>query len=110
MKFRVIITAAAEHDADAIYLWLLKRSPRGANNWWTAFSHAIDSLRQNAQSFGLAPESTEPPEDVREVTFKTRHGRPYRLLFTIRDDFAYVLRVRGTGQPLLTPSEIEFPE
>ncbi|HUG68869.1 MAG TPA: type II toxin-antitoxin system RelE/ParE family toxin [Pirellulaceae bacterium] len=109
MTFRVIVTDPAEEDADAIYIWLQHQSPRRSINWWRAFLRAIDSLRQNAQSFGLAPESTEHPDDVREFTFKTRYGRPYRLLFTIRDDVAYVLRIRSTGQPLLTNDEIVFP-
>ena len=83
MKFPIIITEPAEDDADAIYLWLQKRSQRGAVNWWKAFSHAADSLRQNADSFGLAPESTDHPEAIREFTFSTRHGDSYRLIYIL---------------------------
>jgi plasmid stabilization system protein ParE len=110
MTFRVIITDLAEDDAGAIYVWLQQRSPRGAVNWWAAFLRAVDSLRRNAESFGLAPESTDHHEEIREFTFKTRHGHPYRLLFTIRGDIVYALRVRSSGQPLLTSDEIEIPE
>lgn len=110
MTFRVIITDPAEDDAGAIYLWLQRRSPRGAVNWWTAFLYAVDSLRRNAQSYGLAPESSDHPEDIREFTFSTQHGNTYRLVFILRDDIVYILRVRGTGQSLLSHVEIKLPE
>ena len=110
MKFRVIITRSAEADADEIYDWIRERSPAGAGKWWRAFLQAIDLLRKNADSFGQAAEARAGIERLHELMFKTRHGRTYRIVFNIRGDTVYALRVRTTGQSLLTPDEIDFPE
>ena len=44
--------------------------------------------------------------EVRHMTFKTRRGRPYRLLFTLADREARVLHVRGPGQDLVSADEL----
>lgn len=38
--------------------------------------------------------------------FKTRKGRKYRVLFTIQDQTAIILHVRGPGQDLLDPDDL----
>ena len=108
--FTVILTEPADSDVDRILQWLEERSLRGAKSWLNSYRQAIAALRESADSFGLAPESTGHPENIREFTFSTRHGNTYRLVFILRADIVYVLRVRGTGQSLLSHDEIEFPE
>ena len=108
--FTVILTEPADSDVDGILQWLEERSPRGAKSWLNSYRHAIEAIRESGDSFGLAPESTDHPEDIREFTFSTRHGNTYRLVFIVRGDIVYVLRVRGTGQSLLSHDEIELPE
>lgn len=40
-------------------------------------------------------------DDLRETYFKTRHGRRYRIVFTIIGTEVRVLRIRAPGQRLL---------
>ncbi|MCA9142146.1 MAG: type II toxin-antitoxin system RelE/ParE family toxin [Planctomycetaceae bacterium] len=108
--YTVILTEPADSDVDDILQWLEDRSLQGAKSWLNSYQHAIQSLSKSANSFGLAPESADHREDIREFTFSTRHGNTYRLVFILRDDIAYILRVRGTGQSLLSANEIQFPE
>jgi plasmid stabilization system protein ParE len=110
MIFTVDVTERAERDVSSVLQWLRERSPRGAANWLNRYHHALRTLRANADGFGLAPEADEPGEDLREITFKTRHGNAYRIVFIIRGEIVHVLRVRSTAQALLTSDELEFPE
>lgn len=108
--FTVVLTEPADRDVDEILQWLKERSLRGASSWRSSYRRAIAVIQEHGDSFGLAPESIDHAEDIREFTFSTRHGNIYRLIFILRDDIVYVLRVRGTGQSLLSRDEIELPE
>lgn len=57
----------------------------------------------------MAVESEGRQRDVRQVIFKTRHGREYRALFAIMDETVVILHLRGPGQDLLDPDEIREP-
>ncbi len=108
--FTVKVTEPAFSDVDHIISWLEERSLSGAKNWRTAFDIALGRIARNALSFGLAPESLDHDEDVHELTFSTRYGHTYRVVYIVRSETVYVVRVRGTGQPILPPDEITFPE
>jgi hypothetical protein len=43
---------------------------------------------------------------LRQATFRTRHGRTYRAVFTIVGDQVRILRVRGPGRPPLEADEL----
>jgi hypothetical protein len=58
----------------------------------------------------LAAEDDHVEFEVREILFKTRHGLIYRALFTIREETATILHVRGPGQDLLDCVEIREPK
>lgn len=104
--FRVSILPRAEIDVDAIYFWLLSRSPKGAHAWFVAFEQALDRLSTDADSCGSAPEAEQLNRGVKQCLFKTRRGRTYRAVFVIDDFEAIILRVRGPGQPTLKEDEI----
>jgi hypothetical protein len=62
-------------------------------------------LRAHASPFSrnpyvaaLAPENEFVAREIRHIVFRTRHGRPYRALFTIVGNEVRILRVRGPGQ------------
>jgi len=69
----------------------------------------VKGLRQQPLGYGTAPESTLIGREIRQVTFKTRRGRMYRLLFEIRGAEIIVLHVRGPGQRLLGKDDIRRP-
>lgn len=109
MSFPVHELPRAKADKQKIVEWLLERSRAGAAAWITAYDDAIERLEQNADSYGEALENKECPcVDVRQLLFKTRRGRVYRIVFFIEQTDVFVLRVRGPGQPCLKPDEIDL--
>ncbi|MEX2113234.1 MAG: hypothetical protein WD845_08620 [Pirellulales bacterium] len=107
MSYRVHLTHSAEVDVDAILKWLRERSPAGSETWFRRWREVLDSLGNRADACGLAPESEDHPHAIRQVIFKTKQGRPYRVLFAIREDCVFVLHVRGPGQDVVRPEELE---
>jgi plasmid stabilization system protein ParE len=106
MKFFVKILDRATADSDEIYLWIAKRSRQGAWHWHEAFLAAAASLADDAQQHPIAPELLSFPEEVRELHFKTRRGRRYRLLFVIVGKEVRVVSVRGYGEPPVTIADL----
>jgi len=110
MSFRVGLTDAALSDVRTILTWISERSPDGAVAWSRAWQKVLNHLEEGADKFSVAPESEDHAEQIFQVVFKTRRGRPYRSLFVIRNDHLFVLHVRGPGQDLIAPGEVRFPE
>lgn len=97
-KRRVRLDDEAKLNVDTIYGWIAERSPAGANRWYRNFLNALDRLTNDAERYPEAPESHGFDETIRNLTFRMRSGRVYRLLFTISGDEVHVLFVRGPGQ------------
>ena len=110
MTYRAGLTYRAERDLDHILAWLVERSPAGAAAWLRRWQEVIDELRRKADRCQLAPENDDHDEEIRHVIFKTRRGRKYRALFVIRGEFVLVIHVRGPGQDLVSPNEMQFDE
>lgn len=110
MSFSVSLTDGASSDIRAILQWIDDRSPAGALIWYRRWQDVLQTLRERADKFAVAPESEGHPETIRQAVFKTRRGRPYRALFMIRDQSVFVLHVRGPGQNLLGPDEVREPQ
>jgi plasmid stabilization system protein ParE len=106
MAYTVRTLSRAKNDAQQIYNWIKDRSPEGAIRWWAAFRDACRSLEQSPERNSLAVEAEQSDRDIRQLLFKTRRGRYYRLVCVIAEDEVHVLRVRGPGQPDLTPDEL----
>jgi plasmid stabilization system protein ParE len=106
MKFVVTTLRRAEGDIIRIHAWIAERSEDGANRWYEAARQAINSLGQDADQHGVAPDSEDLEIEIRQKLFKTRRGRPYRLLYTIVGNEVRVLRVRGPGQDAVTADDI----
>lgn len=106
MTHRVTIVARANRDVDKIYYWLAKRSRLGSLSWYQAFLDCLDKIAQSAASFPPALEAQQTGREIREVFFKTRQGKRYRIVFTIVANDAFVLRVRGPGQRQLRRRDI----
>jgi len=106
MTYAVTITGPAQDDIRDVVTYLTERSPNGAIAWRKALDGCLDRLRTRPESAGPAPESDQFKEVIRQAIFKTRSGRPYRIIFVIRGESVYVLRVRCPGQDLLGPSDL----
>jgi plasmid stabilization system protein ParE len=105
MAFAVRITARALREIDEALEWLARRSRPTAARWHARLREAIRSLEENPERCGLAPESEWYPGELRQILHGKRHGI-YRILFEVRGDTVYVLRVRHSAQDLLEPGEI----
>ena len=106
MKFTVRILTRASADADTIFRWLAKHSPQGAVHWYDALLASAALLASDPLRHPRVPEILNFPEEVREVHFKTRRGRRYRLLFVVVEDEVRILGVRGPGQTTVTPDDL----
>jgi plasmid stabilization system protein ParE len=104
MSFHVRTTDTALDDVRGILRWIAERSPSGAEAWYRRWREVLTDLQKRADVYGLAPENEDHPELIRHILFKTRRGRTYRALFVVRD---LILHVRGPGQRLLRPDELE---
>ena len=106
MRRSVRVLTRAQQDVAACYAYIAERSPRGAASWFNRFSETRDRLAIEADIRAIAVESANVEYDIQEVLFKTRKGKPYRLLFTILDEEVLVLRVRGPGQDFVPENEL----
>jgi len=109
MKYRIEVTRRAEGDIDEIVEWIANKSPQGAVAWITRIEQVLVDLITSADSCPLAPEDGHGDTEIRNRIFKTRRGKPYRILFTIRNGTVLIRHVRGPGQDLVPPKELRGP-
>jgi plasmid stabilization system protein ParE len=105
MSHSVHFTARALLEIDEALGWLANRSPAGAARWHEKLLRLVRSLEDNPERYGRAPESDWFPAEIRQVLHGKRRGM-YRILFEVRGDAVYILRVRHGAQELLGPGEL----
>jgi plasmid stabilization system protein ParE len=107
MTHAVRITATALAEIKGALAWLVGRSPVAAVRWHARLLAAIRSLDTHPQRCGLAPENQWwECGELRQLLYGKRHDK-YRVLFEVRGDTVYVLRVRHGARDLLRPEELE---
>jgi len=109
MIYRVIMVPQVRGDVSIILEWLTRHSPAGAATWYERWLTVLKQLQQAPEQYPLAPENDDGRVELRNLIFKTRRGREYRVLFTIQHETVVVLHLRGPGQDLLAPDEIRDP-
>jgi plasmid stabilization system protein ParE len=109
MNFVVEFTGRAKQDLRVIRDWLSARSRDGALRWLDALDAAYRELTTSASKAMVAPEADDLGFDLRQKLFKTRRGRFYRMLFVIRDQTVFIVEIRGPGQDLVQPEDLELP-
>jgi plasmid stabilization system protein ParE len=109
MTYRIILQPAAEADVERIVDYLFERSPDGAVAWCKVWDKLLAELRQRPETFALAPESSYYEEQIRQALFKTRRGRTYHALFVVGYDTVHLIHVRGPGQDLVPPDDLNLP-
>ena len=110
MTHTVIIVPSAEDDFQRQYDYIKQRSKRGADSWVNAFHRALKKLATRPMTFVLAPESANQEREIRQLLFKTRQGLTYRALFVICEDVVRIIHIRGAGQDIMSPDEIQLPD
>ena len=102
------MTSAGNLDLEGCYAYIMKRSPRGAAAWTNAFQvQVLDALSTDPHAYELAPESRDHSVEIRQKLFRTRQGRSYRALFTIQGHEVFVIHIRGPGQDLIPPADLQ---
>lgn len=105
MAHAIHLTARALREIDEALAWLANRSRPAARRWHQQLMEAFRSLEDNPERCGLAPESAWYPGEIRQLL----HGKGsgvYRILFEVRGNTVYILRVRHSAQALLEPGEL----
>ncbi len=105
MAYLVHITARALREIDGALAWISERSPAAASRWHQRILIAMRSLENNPERWSLAPESEWYPAEIRQMLHGKKRG-VYRILFIVRGNSVYVLRVRHGAQVLLMPGEL----
>lgn len=107
MKYRVELTESAKQDADAAYQWLAERTSHAAA-WFNGLEEAIEGLAEHPTRWGLARESAEFGEPIRQMLYgKSPHA--YRVLFIVRLDVVYVLHVRHGAREAMERGDVALP-
>ncbi len=105
MAHAVHFTARALDEIDRALEWLARRSRKAAVRWHGKLLEAVRSLENNPERCGLAPESEWYPGELRQLLHGKRQG-VYRILFEVRGNGVYILRVRHSAQALLEPDDL----
>jgi plasmid stabilization system protein ParE len=105
MAHSLPITARALRELDGALEWLSERSRAAAVRWHEQILEAVRSLADNPERCGLAPESEWHPGEIRQLLHGKKRG-VYCILFEVRGNTVYILRVRHSAQALLGPDEL----
>jgi plasmid stabilization system protein ParE len=104
-NYRVEPTDKALVDAGEAYFWISEHSEGTALRWYEGLMKAFRSLEKNPLRCPLAPESVFFEEEIRHLVY----GK-YRILFTVKGETVYVLRVRHGAMEYLKPEDEENGE
>ena len=100
MAYRVEIAKNAETELEELYLWVVARAPQQGATWFNGLERAILKLDQHPDRCPVAPESLDPDDPVRVLSYG-RRPHVYRIFFTV-DHSTEVVRVvhvrRGARQ------------
>ena len=105
MAHAIHITVRALSEIDGALEWLSQRSRAAAVRWHEQLSGAVRSLENNPERCGLAPENEWYPGEIRQLLHGKKRG-VYRILFEVRGNTVYILRVRHSAQALLEPDDL----
>jgi toxin ParE1/3/4 len=100
MAYRVDLAKSAETALEDLYLWVVERAPQQGAAWFNGLERAILGLDRYPDRCPIAPESLDPDNPVRVLSYG-RRPHVYRVFFTV-DHRAKVVRVvhvrRGARQ------------
>ena len=108
MSFRVEITRTSAREVEQRYDEMAAQSKPSADRWRAGLLRAVESLNLNPERCSQAHESEWYGEGLRELYYGKRRNT-YRILFEVRGDVVFILRVRHGRQDFLKPEELRSP-
>jgi plasmid stabilization system protein ParE len=100
VQYQVSVTPSAKADIFEVNAWLLENSPDLAESWLWGISQAAASLSKMPERCPVSAESDAFDVTVRQLLYGKKPN-VYRILFSIRNEKVYILRVRSTKQQSL---------
>ncbi len=103
MKYRVVITPAAENDLQIAYRYIRRQAPRAARDWIRRARESAKSLANHPERCSMSPESASFEQPIRELLVGSGNRGTYRFLFVIfhEETSVYILHIRhGSMLPL----------
>jgi plasmid stabilization system protein ParE len=110
MTTSVVLSERAKQDLRTIIQWMAPKSSVGATRWLKSFDKAIQHVATHGRDCPSAEEAELFDWPLRQHTFKTRRGNPYRLVFITDDAVTTILAIRGTGQNWMERDEFTFED
>ena len=104
MAFQIHFTRTALAELEAALAWLRRRSPAAAERWFRRIEKDIATLESKPLRCPLAPEAEFYPGELRQL-ISAKRKNIYRILFEIREDTVYIVRIRLSAQDLLFPED-----
>lgn len=100
MQYQVIITPSAKADIFEINTRLLENHSDLAEGWLWGISQAVSSLSKMPERCPVSAESEAFDVIVRQLLYGKKPN-VYRILFSVRNEKVYILRIRSTKQQSL---------
>jgi hypothetical protein len=108
MKFRVVVAASGGCRYRGLPTCTCAiELHKPAERRLRGIEKAIGSLSTLPRRHGIARESAEFEEEIRQMLYGKRG---YRVLFIVRDDTVHVLQVRHEARSNLTSNELQLDE
>ena len=107
MPFRVEIARRAQHDLEALYLWVVARAPQQGAAWFNGLERAVLSLEAHPERCPAAPERLSAALPIRALLYG-RRSSAYRVYFTIdpRAQVVRVVHIRRVAMHAPTPDDL----
>jgi len=103
LSFRIAFTRQAREDAHAAHRWIANKLSRArADRWYQGFFRHAQTLKTFPLRCPLAAENEKFPNEIQELSYGRRPHK-YRIIFEIRGDVVYVLRVRHAARDEIEP-------
>jgi plasmid stabilization system protein ParE len=107
MAYRVEIGKNAEAELEELYLWVVARAPQQGAKWYNGLERAVLSLDQHPKRCPVAPETFDPDQPVRVLSYG-RKPHVYRAFFIVDEDarLVRVLHIRRGTRRRATSKEL----
>ena len=102
---QVVMTRRAARDISQNFDWLAERSTAQANRWRNRLLLAIDTLENDPGRCPLADENVLYDGELREL-LSGKRPHVFRILFEIRGEIVFILRVRHGRQDQLNSDDL----